>query len=121
MIGRVIDTRWLTQASFELVAWPWGWSRWRLAVVALMLLLVVVVGRGIFGGPIATTMELSTAHEQQARLVAEVERLGTQLAVERATRSEIEQHAAELSAQVAELDRQVEFLTARKAPGARAK
>ena len=45
----------------------------------------------------------------------EVERLKTELAVERAKRIELERQAAELNAQVAELNGQIEFLQARTA------
>lgn len=50
-------------------------------------------------------------------LAADVERLRTELALETATRDELERHAAELNARVAELDGQVAFLKDRRAPG----
>lgn len=49
-------------------------------------------------------------------LAADVERLRTELALESATGDELERHAAELNARVAELNGQVEFLKARRAP-----
>jgi uncharacterized small protein (DUF1192 family) len=50
-------------------------------------------------------------------LAAEFERLKTELALQSATRRELERHAAELNARVAELNGQVEFLRARRTPG----
>jgi phage shock protein A len=43
--------------------------------------------------------------------------LRTELALENATREELERQASELNARVVELNGQVEFLRARKAPG----
>lgn len=47
-------------------------------------------------------------------LAGSVERMRTELAVESAKRLELERHAADLNAQVAELNGQVEFLRARR-------
>jgi len=54
--------------------------------------------------------------EDRELLAAEVERLKMKLAVESATRLELEQQAAELNARVAELNGQVKFLMIRRAP-----
>jgi phage shock protein A len=55
--------------------------------------------------------------QERELLAADVERLRTELALESATGDELERHAAELNARVAELNGQVEFLKARRAPG----
>lgn len=115
MMNRTIDTRWLTHASFAPTARPRGWQWWSLGAAAAFLLLLVAAGPGLS----ATLGDLAAARKEQSFLAAEVERLSTQLAVDGATRGELEQHAAELSAQVVELTRQVEFLTARRAAIAR--
>ena len=82
----------------------------------MLLVLLVAAWRGLVGDLFVTSHELATARKERAVLAAEVERLRTDLAVERATRGELEQHAAELNAQVAELNRQVELLAARRRP-----
>lgn len=119
MRTRAIDTRWLSHASFEPIARQQGRQRWLLAGVAALLLLAGAAG-GLFGDLLVNPLDLAAARRQQAVMAAEVERLRTQLAVERATRSDLEQHAADLNTQVAELTRQVDFLTARRPGGARA-
>jgi septal ring factor EnvC (AmiA/AmiB activator) len=90
--------------------------RWQIAAGAGMLLLLVVASRGFVGDLVATSQGLAEDRQERDVLAAEVERLRTDLAVEMATRTELEQQAAELTAQVAELNRQVEFLAARRAP-----
>jgi len=81
------------------------------------LLLVVVAGRDFAGDFYVAVRDLAALREERALLAAEVERLRTELAVESATRRELEQQAAESNARVAELNGQVEFLRARRAPG----
>ena len=114
-MNRTIDTRWLTHASFAPKALPRGWQWWLVGAAGAFLLLLAVAGPGLS----STVGDLAAARREQASLAAEVERLSTQLAVDGATRAELEQHAAELSSQVVELTRQVEFLTARRAAIAR--
>lgn len=114
------DTRWLTHASFAPAARRWGPQQWALAGAAALLLLAAAGSSGPVGDMFATAGELAAVREERAALMAEVERLRTQLALEGATRGELEQHSAELNAQVAELTRQVDFLTARKTAVARA-
>ena len=80
----------------------------------MLLLLLVAAWQAFVGDLFVTSRDLRAAQEEQARLVAEVERLRTELALETATRDELESQAAALNARVAELDRQVAFLTSRK-------
>lgn len=77
-----------------------------------------MAGYGYFGDLFMKARDVAALREQRESLVAEVERLETQLALESATRQELERHAAELNAQVAKLDGQVKFLKSRKAPAA---
>ncbi|MDH4260045.1 MAG: hypothetical protein OEW16_07040 [Gammaproteobacteria bacterium] len=82
-----------------------------------MALLLLVAGGYRFAGDLyATARNLAALHEERELLAAEVERLKMKLAVESATRLELEQQAAALNAQVAELNGQVKFLMVRKAP-----
>ena len=76
-----------------------------------------MAGHGFTGDLFATPRDLAALREERDLLAAEIERLRTELAVETATRGELERHAAELNARVTELHREVEFLMARTAPG----
>lgn len=112
--NRVIDTTWLTHAKFEPTA-PRQDRRQRLLAAGALLLLVIATGHGFAGEVFVKARDLAALREERNLLSAEVERLRTELAVESATRRELERNAADLSAQVAELNGQVEFLRARKA------
>ncbi len=82
-----------------------------------MALLLLVAGGYRFAGDVyASTRDLGALREERDSLAAEVERLKMRLAVESATRSELEQQAAQLNAEVAELNGQVKFLMNRRAP-----
>jgi len=109
-------TYWLSHATFAPEAHDPARRRLQWAALALLVLLLVAATRGV----VADLLDLRAAREEQALAVAETERLRSQLAVEGATRRQLEQHAAELSAEGEELARQVEFLSARKASGSRA-
>ena len=110
------DTHWLSHARFEPVAHDPLRRGLRWAGVALLVLLFVAASRGV----VADLLDLEAAREDQALATAEADRLRSQLAVEAATRRQLEQHAAGLGAEVEELTRQVEFLSARKGSGTRA-
>jgi hypothetical protein len=113
---RAIDTNWLTRASFKPAAPHRHRRRWQIAAVVL-LLLVVVAGHGFAGDFYVAVRDLAALREERTLLAAEVERLRTELAVESATRRELERQAAESNARVAELDGQVQFLRALRTPG----
>lgn len=104
-------TRWLTEARFQLA--PEGHRRRRSILLAVAALLVAAIlsapGADLFG----TARELRAARERESALAGEVERLETRLAVEAATRRELEQQAADLNDRLAELTAQVEFLRSR--------
>jgi hypothetical protein len=115
MKRRVVDTHWLTHASLEpglrqprRLQWP---GAGLLAVGLLLVAVVAVVMGNAADGP--------AAQARAQALQAEVERLRTELAVEHATRDELERQAVALNGQVAELSRQVQFLSARGADGTR--
>ncbi|MEX2050013.1 MAG: hypothetical protein WD944_02085 [Steroidobacteraceae bacterium] len=81
-----------------------------------MALLLFVAGVYGYGGKLyATARDLAALRKEREFLAAEVERLQTELAVEGATRLELERQAAELNSQVAELNGHVKFLMARGA------
>jgi chromosome segregation ATPase len=83
----------------------------------VLLLLVVLAGRDFAADLFTPARDLAVLRDERALLAAEVERLQTELALETATRRELERHAADSNARVAELNGQVEFLRARRAPG----
>jgi hypothetical protein len=116
---RSADTHWLSHARFEPAARLWPLRGWALARAIALLLVLAVFVRGVVAEMWVTSAELAAAQTERELLAAEVERLRMQLAVEGETRSQLEQHSAELNSQVAELTRKVEFLTARKATVAR--
>ncbi len=83
-----------------------------------MALLLFVAGVYGYGGNLyATARDLAALRKEREFLAAEVERLQTELAVESATRLELERQAAELNSQVAELNGHVKFLMGRGAAG----
>jgi len=108
---QVRGTRWLTEASFQLA--PEGNRRRRSILLALAALLIAVILSAPAADLFGTARELGAAKERASALAGEVERLKTQLAVEEATRRELEQQAAQLNDRLAELDAQVEFLRSR--------
>jgi cell division protein FtsB len=111
MRSRAVDTHWLTHASLEPVPRRSGWLQWPgIGLLALCLLLSVAAALML-----GNSVDAAAA---QARQYAEVERLRTELAVAHATREELERQAAGLNDRVAELSRQVQFLSARGADGA---
>lgn len=81
---------------------------------ALLLAAAVAAGHGFVGDLFMKARDLSALRQERASLAADVERLRTELALEHAKRVEVERHAADLNAQVAELSSQVEFLKARR-------
>lgn len=79
--------------------------------------MIVAAGHGFAGDLYLSARDLAALRQERELLAADVERLRTQLALESATRDELERHAEQLNTRVAELNGQVEFLKARKAPG----
>lgn len=80
------------------------------------MLLFVAGGYGFAGDLFVRAQHYAALREERNLLAAEVERLKMKLAVESATRLELEQQAVELNAKVAELNGQVKFLMARRPP-----
>lgn len=89
-------------------------QRRRLFVGALVVALVIGAGHGVIRDLFASASEHAALRKERETLAATVERLRMQLAVESAKRLEVERHAADLNAQVEELNGQVTFLRARK-------
>jgi len=104
-------TRWLTEARFQLA--PAGRRQRQWILLGLVALIVAVVVAAPAGDLFGTARALASANERETVLAAEIERLETRLAVEAATRRELEQQSAALNTRVAELAAQVEFLSSR--------
>ena len=81
------------------------------------MLLLVAAGFAFGEDVYRTARDLASLRAERKLLAAEVERLQTELAVERASRIEIERQASELNSQVAELNGQVRFLLGRRVSG----
>jgi len=81
-----------------------------------LLLLLIAGGFGFGRDLYLTARDLVVLRAERKALAEEVERLQTELAMETATRLELERQAVELNSQVAELDGQMKFLRARRAP-----
>lgn len=79
-----------------------------------LLVLLVAAGHGFAGDLFASARDVAALRSERDFLAAEVERLRTELALESAKRGELERHAVDLNAKVAELSGQVEFLKARR-------
>lgn len=80
------------------------------------MLLLVAGGFGFGRDMYLTARDFVALRADRKALGDEVERLKTELAVERSKRLELERQAAELNAKVVELNGQVEFLRVRRAP-----
>lgn len=103
------DTQQLTRARLEL-----RWQRpargltWLLLAVAVTGI-AIVAGQRIAGLPTLAGVGLA----RQEALRGQVERLRTDLALERAARDQLQQEITALNSQLADANRQLEFLAAR--------
>ncbi len=107
------DTQWLTQARFE----PTAARRRAFAAGVLTIALLMVLGYSVAGRgseQAALAARLDEAERTAASLDAELERTRAELALERATRQELQRQADSLGARVAELSQQMEFLASRR-------
>lgn len=112
-----INNQWLTRANFRPTA-PRRYRRRRqLAVGALLLVALSAAAYGFAGDLFVSAREVTALRAERDRLSTEVAQLRTELAVESATRRELERTATDLNAEVAELKAQVQFLKARRAAG----
>lgn len=88
-----------------------------MAIGALLLVALIAAAHGFAGDLFTSAREVAALRAERDQLSTEVARLRTELAMESATRRELERTATDLNAQVAELNAQVQFLKARRAPG----
>lgn len=83
----------------------------------MLLAALIAAAHGFAGDLFTNAREVAALRAERDQLSTEVARLRTELAVESATRRELERSATDLNTEVAELNAQVQFLKARRAPG----
>jgi septal ring factor EnvC (AmiA/AmiB activator) len=111
------DTHRLTRASLELSSRDE--RQRRTATLATVILTLLVAGGGAFylreGGaaPFAASDVSTALSAENAVLRADLERVRTELDMEKATRAELNREAGELHARINELNNRLEFLAAR--------
>ena len=111
------DTHRLTRASLELSCRAERRRRTATFVTAVVTLLLAGGGAFYLGNDGGATWAApgaaaALAQENEA-LRAQLERLQTELGVEKATRAELNRQAGELNARIGELTNRLEFLAAR--------
>lgn len=104
------DTQSLTREQLVLVAGGTTRRRWLTAgaLLALMAATLIALHR-----PLGPPVRLADLSKDNARLQQDLEGVRLDLAMERATRAELERQIQVLNAQVTELTRQLEFVTSR--------
>ena len=115
------DTHRLTRASLELRDRDGRWRR-----NAALAAVVLVLGLGT-GGALLVADPLQSRQpdagralgQENAALRAELDRVRTELALEKATRAELDREAADLHARIDDLTNRLEFLAARDGVAAR--
>jgi septal ring factor EnvC (AmiA/AmiB activator) len=112
-----LDTQRLTRASLELSSRDE--RRRRTATFVTVLVTLLAAGGGAFylreGGaaPFAASAASPALSQENAALRADLERVRTELDMEKATRAELNREAGELHARINELTNRLEFLAAR--------
>lgn len=103
----------LSRATFEPKATTGLPARLLILVLALGIVVLLAARNGYLDVPYIAPSRFTEAERNNAVLARELDRARTDLAVERATRIEVQKHADELGGEVARLTRQLEFLQSR--------
>lgn len=103
----------LSRASFEPKAAAGLPGRLLVLMLALGIVILLASRNGYLDLPFIAPSALLEARRLNAELAGDLDRARTELAVERATRAEVQRHADELGGEVARLTRQLEFLQSR--------
>jgi uncharacterized small protein (DUF1192 family) len=109
---RASSTRQLTTARVALVSDLRARALLRSALVTVLVALAVVAGLRLLTDGEATAARRAQLQEENAALLAAVERLEAELELEQATRTALDRQVAELNQRIAELDSQLSFLGA---------
>jgi hypothetical protein len=108
------DTHRLTRASLELSCLHE--RRRRTATFVTVVVMLVLAGGGAFylrGADLPFTGTSGRLAQENAALLSDVQRLRTELDMEKATRAELNRQAVELQTEINELTNRLEFLAAR--------
>ena len=107
-------TRRLSSAHLELASTRRLRTGLTVTVLALLLAVSGTLVLRLFAGGGTSTLHLRDLEARNAALDAELARLRTELAMERATRSSLDRQVATLNERLAELRSQVDFLDAQR-------
>jgi uncharacterized small protein (DUF1192 family) len=107
-------TRQLSSAHLELASTRRLRTGLTVTVLALLLAVSGTLVLRLFAGGGTSTLHLRDLEARNAALDAELARLRTELAMERATRSSLDRQVATLNERLAELRSQVDFLDAQR-------
>ena len=107
-------TRRLSSARLELASTRRLRTGFTVTVLAVLLALSGTLALRLFAGGGTSTLQLRDLEARNAALDAELARLRTELAMERATRSSLDRQVATLNERIAELRSQIDFLNAQR-------
>jgi septal ring factor EnvC (AmiA/AmiB activator) len=107
-------TRRLTSARLEFASDAQARAVMRSVLVAVLLVLAVVEGLRLLADGATAASQRSRVQQENAALRTEVARLGAELQLERATRDAIDRQVVDLNHELADLERQLAFLTAQR-------
>jgi uncharacterized small protein (DUF1192 family) len=107
-------TRRLSSARLELASTRRLRTGFTVTVLVVLLALSGTLALRLFTGGGTSTLHLRDLEARNAVLDAELARLRTELAMERATRSSLDRQVATLNERIAELRSQIDFLNAQR-------
>lgn len=107
-------TRRLSSARLELASTRRLRTGFTVAVLVVLLALSGALALRLFTGVGTSTLHLRDLESRNAALDAELARLRTELAMERATRSSLDRQVATLNERIAEQRSQIDFLNAQR-------
>ena len=107
-------TRRLSSAHFELASTRRLRTGFYVSVVVVLLAVSGTLGLRLYTGGGTSTLDLHGLEARNAALDAELARLRTELAMERATRSSLDRQVAAQNERIAELRSQIDFLDAQR-------
>jgi uncharacterized small protein (DUF1192 family) len=105
-------TRCLSSVRLEFASTRRLRTGFHVALLAMLLALSATLSLRLYTGGGTSTLDVRDLEARNAALEAELARLRTEFAMERATRSSLDRQAAALNERVAELRSQIDFLNA---------
>ena len=113
-LARSATTRRLSSAHFELASTRRLRTGFYVSVVVVLLAVSGTLGLRLYTGGGTPTLDLHDLEARNDALYAELARLRTELAMERATRSTLDRQVATLNERIAEQRSQIDFLDAQR-------